>query len=199
MTTLEKIIEKHNMANLAYDEMSDFERDVLKYAEQEPTDKWQNGYDMAWEEAKVFYETEPCDDAISRQAVINMFPKWKFVSYEAYLSSVAEIEQLPSVTQKPIEFDDAISRKTIIEHYSTGEIARYKHISRNNLLNFIKQLPSVTPQPKTGHWIKIEPYPLQMHDYECSECGHETDDNTEDYCSGCGAKMVEPPESEDKE
>ena len=38
-TTLKQIIEKHNMDKLAYDEMSDFERDVLKYAEQEPTDK----------------------------------------------------------------------------------------------------------------------------------------------------------------
>ena len=36
-TTLKQIIEKHNMDKLAYDEMSDFERDVLKYAEQEPT------------------------------------------------------------------------------------------------------------------------------------------------------------------
>lgn len=36
-----------------------------KYAEQEPTDEWQNGYNMAWEEAKVFYKKEepksPCD------------------------------------------------------------------------------------------------------------------------------------------
>lgn len=35
------------------------------FAEQEPTDEWQNGYDMAWEEAEVFYEKEepqsPCD------------------------------------------------------------------------------------------------------------------------------------------
>ena len=35
-TTLQQIIKKHNMDKLAYDEMSDFERDVLKYAEQEP-------------------------------------------------------------------------------------------------------------------------------------------------------------------
>lgn len=50
-------------------------------------------------------------------------------------------------------------------------------------------------EPKTGQWVKIKPYPLQMHDYECGECGHETDDNTENYCSNCGAKM----ESECKE
>ena len=61
----------------------------------------------------------------------------------------------------------------------------------------IEALHSVEPEPRTGHWIKIKPYPLQMHDYECSECLHETDDNTEDYCSACGAKMVEPQEIED--
>ena len=56
-----------------------------------------------------------------------------------------------------------------------------------------------TARIKTGHWVEIEPYPLQMHDYECSECGHETNDNWENYCSNCGAKMFEPQESEDKE
>lgn len=55
------------------------------------------------------------------------------------------------------------------------------------ILKALEQEPA-----KIGHWIKINPYPLQMHDYECSECGHETDDNTENYCSECGAKMVEP-------
>lgn len=38
---------------------------IDKYADQEPTDEWQNGYDTGWEEAKVFYEkeepTSPCD------------------------------------------------------------------------------------------------------------------------------------------
>ena len=57
-------------------------------------------------------------------------------------------------------------------------------------------ISALEQEPKTGHWIKIKPYPLQMHDYECSECGHETDDDTEDYCSSCGARMVEPQESE---
>ena len=65
------------------------------------------------------------------------------------------------------------------------------------IYQFIEMAISALEQePKTGHWIKIKPYPLQMHDYECSECGHETDDDTEDYCSSCGARMVEPQESE---
>lgn len=42
---------------------------------------------------------------------------------------------------------DAISRQAVIEHYSTGEIAHCHHVSRNNLLDFIEQLPPVTSQP----------------------------------------------------
>jgi predicted Zn-ribbon and HTH transcriptional regulator len=53
------------------------------------------------------------------------------------------------------------------------------------ILELLKQ------EPKTGHWLKIKPYPLQMHDFECSNCGHEVDDNDLNYCSECGSKMVE--------
>jgi hypothetical protein len=66
-------------------------------------------------------------------------------------------------------------------------------IERNNM-------PSVTPQePKTGHWVGIDEYPHE--DYECDNCGvihtfidgHTAQYN---YCPNCGAKMVEPQESE---
>ena len=80
--------------------------------------------------------------------------------------------------QKPCE--DCISRQAVKElYYKDGYIDFRK----------ICELQPVTPQQKIGHWVKIKPYPLQMYDYECSECGHETDDNTENYCSDCGAKM----------
>ena len=50
-------------------------------------------------------------------------------------------------------------------------------------------------EPKVGHWIKISPANI----YECSECGQNV--MTQDicaykFCHGCGAKMVEPQESE---
>ena len=62
---------------------------------------------------------------------------------------------------------------------------------------FHMAIKALEQEPKTGQWVKIKPYPLQMHDYECSECGHETDDNTENYCSDCGAKMLKLQESEE--
>ena len=83
-TTLKQIIEKHNMDKLAYDEMSDFERNVLKYAEQ-----------------------EPCEDAVSRQAVIDNIKHgfhWETVNgitAETVLKQVIhDVEIMPSVQPK---------------------------------------------------------------------------------------------------
>ena len=119
-----------------------------------------------------YADQEPCDDAVSRQAVINMFPKWKFVSYEAYLSSTLEIEQLPSVIpQEPC--DDMLTA------YAMGVYAGQ--------------------EPKTGHWIYIcnsEVNGLKI--VECSSCGKRTYGSGK-YCPNCGCRMVEPQESECKE
>ena len=50
-------------------------------------------------------------------------------------------------------------------------------------------LRSVSSERPKGKWEKIEPYPLQMHEFKCSECGYETDDCTDNFCSYCGADM----------
>jgi len=52
-------------------------------------------------------------------------------------------------------------------------------------------------QQKTGHWIanKAKYYPGWVH---CSECGEDwTHLGRPPYCPACGAKMIEPQESED--
>ena len=66
-------------------------------------------------------------------------------------------------------------------------------------LSSINELPSVKPQEQTGHWI-------EKYDnlYVCSECGQYIYSETEHdllefhaFCGRCGAKMVEPQESEE--
>lgn len=85
--------------------------------------------------------------------------------------------------------DDCISRQEVINaiantcFWLSGD-------DWNELMECINSLPYVTQKQKTGHWVKIGPYPMQQHEYKCSECYHETDDNTENYCSECGARMV---------
>ena len=65
----------------------------------------------------------------------------------------------------------------------------------------------VEQEPKTGHWIDIDEEPHEV--WECDHCGFVIDGSgcidpydyrdTYKYCPNCGAKMVEPKESEDKE
>lgn len=65
---------------------------------------------------------------------------------------------------------------------------------------------SLSSQPKTGHWIEIAKYSDGNHKIECSECeshifdrGHANSYNVKNkykYCPNCGAKMIEPQESE---
>jgi len=60
----------------------------------------------------------------------------------------------------------------------------------------IDEQPTIKQEPKTGHWIRISPAGV----YECSECGHNvmtSDICAYKFCHGCGAKMVEPQESEE--
>jgi DNA-directed RNA polymerase subunit RPC12/RpoP len=67
----------------------------------------------------------------------------------------------------------------------------------------LSEVPSVTPQPKTGHWIGIDEEPHE--DYECNRCGYVVSTYTANiephteykYCPNCGAKMVEKQESEE--
>ena len=89
-------------------------------------------------------------------------------------------------------------------------------------IKHLRELPSVTPQePKTGHWVFAQRG--KCVDVKCSECKNvrvkdyaynytvehilANKENIVEllaegdmqYCPYCGAKMVEPPESEDTE
>ena len=114
-------------------------------------------------------------------------PREKYITEIDHLRKYISKLETQIVEQEPCE--DCISRHAVEE--ITWEEPNYTDALNvlAEVRDKVRALPPVTPQQKVGHWIKIKPYPLQMHDYECSECGHETDDNTENYCSECGAKM----------
>ena len=64
----------------------------------------------------------------------------------------------------------------------------------------VKNVITVNPQePKTGHWIITYPHGKQNPIYECHRCHASNSSVFKNYCPNCGAKMVEPQESEDKE
>lgn len=88
---------------------------------------------------------------------------------------------------------DAISRQV-----ATDEIRKCRFVV--DAIEKIKDLPSVTPQPKMGHWIMQRTFPTKLYDeylneYECSECQRgirctESQLVNYPYCH-CGAKMQE--------
>ena len=85
-----------------------------------------------------------------------------------------------------------------IEEYPLKQIECKDCIGK---IHNILDLPSVNPQePKTGHWERISnDITLIQHDtayYKCSECGEKVI-GKHNHCQFCGAKMVEPQESEE--
>ena len=69
-------------------------------------------------------------------------------------------------------------------------------------------IKALEQEPKTGHWI-VQPSNKEQGErdfiwWKCSECGQviysETEKDRKEFhafCSRCGAKMVEPQESQD--
>ena len=93
---------------------------------------------------------------------------------------------------------------TIAYNLSASEaIAKMKEYEDKQEVDRIMDLPSVEQESKTGHWIKSN---IPNEEYVCSECGgacwyydYQANVAKSRYCPNCGAKMVEPQESEDKE
>ena len=104
--------------------------------------------------------------------------------------------------------EDAISRQATVERLC--KVAEFMNEKRNGLGSpyvmaalFIQdnkeEFPSVTPKQRTGHWIKddITERSKGAYKHKCDRCGayHRT---MYDYCPSCGAKMIEPQESEEQ-
>lgn len=110
--------------------------------------------------------------------------------------------------------EDYISRQAVIRINELHHGEMPNHIN-HQIWEEIKALPSVTPQPKIGHWEKmVEVYDLQQNRmlvpygyddakfgntpvYVC-DCGCESNKNSR-FCPDCGVRMLEPQESEVEE
>lgn len=109
-----------------------------------------------------------------------------------------EAVMIASRQTKPCE--DCISReavKDILHKRGQKAVITFEHFEE-----FVNKLPSVTPQPKIGRWIRwyevIESADGKSTDHiphcKCSECGTEYEPHSSQfikYCPNCGAKMEE--------
>lgn len=109
---------------------------------------------------------------------------------------------IKALEQEPCE--DCISRQAVLEPYQT--LKDSDTICIWLLRKNIEQQPSVTPQPKTGHWIKVGDRGFGWSDTvicKCSECEYQKEftgkfdgqnlivdmEHADNYCPNCGAKM----------
>ena len=134
-------------------------------------------------------ELEPCEDAISKQAVIRTIydRKSDFKNDFAQGFFADKIRDLPLATPKPTECEDAVGREAVRE----GMIKYGFHAPDMIVTEFVEdELPSVTPKPRTGKWI------IDGHHRRCSICENsfcvkdrEGDMIADNFCPNCGAKM----------
>lgn len=119
---------------------------------------------------------------------------------EALAMAIKALDQEP--TTKNNLGVDCVARQDV-ERFIEGFINEYTPEEELEFINLeldgLKHLPPATPQePRKGHWIGIDEDPHE--DWECDNCGFViwADENIEKfhYCPICGAKMVEPQESE---
>ena len=101
---------------------------------------------------------------------------------------------IKALEQEPCE--DAISRQAvrhILNHEVKMPIKVWKKV-----FELVDDLPPVTPQPKTGHWISLYDEVAKVSWYECDHCHNGMAFST-DYCPYCGCRMIEAQERSDKE
>ena len=120
-------------------------------------------------------------------------------------------EQINTIEQAfiPKPCVDAISRQVVIKHLHNEYHGMISDESMKiyEIINMLKEQPSVTPKPRKGHWIShrehcenlgVMPSGLGSY-FWCSECDCGIDSNyfhrvNYNYCPNCGADMREVEE-----
>ena len=102
--------------------------------------------------------------------------------------------------------DDCVRRQEVLDSIHANCVYENEYnLTAKHIEDAVKQLPSVTSQQKIGHWI----YDNATYNWRCDKCGETP--KTMGYvgsdkfmaehfkfCNHCGAKMIEPQESENK-
>ena len=112
-----------------------------------------------------------------------------------YFGTVAE--EITSCSEIPTSCGDAISRQAVFNLMRgltrwcvRSEDGKWKNVGLlyDDVMFGIDKLPSVTPQQRTGRWIKQN----YGWNWQCSECGFVTPPSAKEiftFCPNCGAKM----------
>ena len=115
------------------------------------------------------------------------------------MRAIANGTQQESSSEIPNTCGDAISRQAVLDLMRgltrwcvRSEDGKWNNVGLlyDDVMFGIDELPSVTPQQRTGRWIKQN----YGWDWQCSECGFVTPPSAKEiftFCPNCGAKMEE--------
>ena len=179
-------------------------------------DNHNSDYDTALHMAIKALEQEPCEDCISREKARQfLYERLDRLNddelYDIFSRIIDDMyNELSSIEQEPS--GDLISRQSAIsladdlkqDLPDDERIADMVMAHNDGILEYQTQLsllPSVKQEPKTGHWKLYRDYKNVVDYPQCNICGAVialslSMDNL-NYCPNCGAKMIEPQESEE--
>lgn len=84
---------------------------------------------------------------------------------------------------------DALSRQAVIDYVDEATMGGWFEVETENYIKKLKEMPPVTPKPKTGHWTHDGSH--WANRWLCSKCGYKLFDEQSNYCPNCGADMRE--------
>lgn len=135
---------------------------------------------------------------MTREEAIKELKDFKDDSWDGMPEEVIDIA-IKALEQEPCK--DAISRQAVLVGLASIAKAKAKSDAQKSLMGrvmfFAERLPSVTPEPKIGHWIMTGDYHASAFgniEYVKCSCCREYSLEEGNYCPNCGAKMQEDKE-----
>ena len=185
MTTLEKIrAEVADLDDVEYEiegyykAVNDALQIIDKYADQEPCDDadqigYHDDFETALRKIHDYEERQKQNDKKCGNC--------KLIGTDSCYMVCGGSKSLYKPKQKSEPCTDAVSRQAVLDINESHHGQMPNHIN-HQIWQEIKDLPPVTPQPKTGRWIEDEQQVHVVKTYHCSECGYDAWDEEKEGC-----------------
>lgn len=178
------------MTNERAVEILNFDLDILG--------QYGDGTAEAYKMAIKALEAQPCEDCISREAVIQNIKGW-FDKIELNPDILIDsIVTLPSVTPRinlAETSQDCISREEVqnlIDRWLSDYLLDETREALETINYKVGDMPPVKPKRPKGKWIKCKSR-FGTEYFKCSECGRKLNwiDSDDNYCNSCGSDNSE--------
>ena len=131
-------------------------------------------------------EKQKAIDALKISAPIMAVTQEEFKDYIRTLNRVMDWLEHEPTTKNDLGVD-AISRKQAIEE--ADKLCLETGYDNEKVIEMLNELPTVTPQPKTGHWILDE----TDNSITCDKCGcliwaNDISNGEVYFCPNCGSR-----------